>query len=158
MSLSIPEHDPRRSRWIPWVFVGAMLLVLVVNVGMVVSALTTFTGVTTGRAYDKGRAYNHVLEEAARQDALGWRGTVVVEARALRLAVQDRAGLPVAGRIEGVLHRPMDGLRLPLALAADAAGWSADLAAAQPGLWEVQATLTDAEGHRLDIRQRVVLR
>jgi nitrogen fixation protein FixH len=152
------EHDPRRSRWIPWVFVGGMLLVLVVNIGMVVSALSTFTGVTVGHSYDRGRAYNHVLAEAARQDALGWRATVAVEGRTLRLAVLDRAGLPVAGRLQGVLHRPMDGLRLPMALGADAAGWTADLAAAQPGLWEVQATLTDAEGHRLDIRQRVVLR
>lgn len=158
MSRSIPEHDPRRSRWIPWVFVGGMLLVLLVNVGMVVSALTTFTGVTTGRAYDKGRAYNHVLEEAARQDALGWRPTLAVAGRTLRLAVLDRTGQPVPGRVEGVLHRPMDGLRLPLALAAVAAGWTADVAAAQPGLWEAQVTLTDAEGHKLDIRQRVVLR
>ena len=158
MSLSIPEHDPRRSRWIPWVFVGGMLLVLAVNVGMVISALTTFTGVTTGRAYDKGRAYNHVLEEAARQDALGWRATVAVEARTLRLAVLDRAGQAVAGRVEAELHRPMDGLRLPLALSADGTGWTADVSAAHAGLWEAQATLTDAEGHRLDIRQRVVLR
>jgi nitrogen fixation protein FixH len=154
MSTRIPEHDPRRSRWIPWVFVGGMLLVLAVNVGMVAAALTTFTGVTTGRAYDKGRAYNHVLEEAARQDALGWRATVAVEGRTLRLAVLDRAGLPVAGRVQGVLHRPMDGLELPLTLLAG----TADLAAAQPGLWEARLTLTDAEGHRLDIRQRVVLR
>jgi nitrogen fixation protein FixH len=154
MSMTIPEHDPRRSRWIPWVFVGGMLLVLVVNVGMVVSALTTFTGVTTGRAYDKGRAYNHVLEEAARQDALGWRATVSAEGRRLRLVVLDRADQPVAGRIEGVLHRPMDGAELPLALV----GGIADVAAAPPGLWEVRLILTDAEGHRLDIRQRVVLR
>ncbi len=158
MSMSIPEHDPRRSRWIPWVFVGGMLLVLLVNVGMVVSALTTFTGVTTGRAYDKGRAYNHVLEEAARQDALGWRSIVAVEARTLRLAVQDRAGLPVPGRVAGGLHRPMDGLQLPLVLAADAAGWTAAVPETPAGLWEVRLTLTDAEGHRLDIRQRVVLR
>jgi len=152
--MSIPEHDPRRSRWIPWVFVGGMLLVLVVNLGMVAAALTTFTGVTTGRAYDKGRAYNHVLEEAARQDALGWRATVAMEARTLHLAVLDRAGQPVPGLVAGVLRRPMDGLELPLALA----GGVADVAAVPAGLWEARLTLTDAEGHRLDIRQRVVLR
>jgi hypothetical protein len=48
----------------------------------------------------------------------------------------------------------MDGLELPLTLLAG----TVDLAAAQPGLWEARLTLTDAEGHRLDIRQRVVLR
>ncbi len=159
MSMTLPEHDPRRSRWIPWVFVGGMLLVLVVNIGMVVSALTTFTGVTTGRAYDKGRAYNHVLEEAARQDALGWRATVAVEGQLLRVVVADRAAQPVAGRLEGVLRRPMDGQEVPLTPAATQPGtWAASLPALPAGQWEVRLSLTDAEAHRLDIRQRVVLR
>ena len=159
MSMTLPDHDPRRSRWIPWVFAGGMVLVLAVNIGMVVAALSTFTGVTTGRAYDKGRAYNHVLEEAARQDALGWRATVAAEAGVLRVVAADRAAQPVAGRLEGVLRRPMDGHELPLALASSQPGtWTAPLAEAQHGLWEVRLSLTDAEGHRLDIRQRLVLR
>jgi nitrogen fixation protein FixH len=86
----------RRSGWIPWVFVGAMLLVVAVNGVLVFAAVDTFTGVTVGKSYDKGRAYNHVLEEAARQDALGWQPQAALEGGALRLTVRDRAGQPVA--------------------------------------------------------------
>ena len=39
---------PRRSAWIPWVFVGGMLLVVAVNGVLIVAAVGTFTGVTTG--------------------------------------------------------------------------------------------------------------
>ena len=56
--------DPTRGRWIPWVFVGGMGLVIGVNAILVWFALTTFTGVTTPRAYDRGRTYNDVLAEA----------------------------------------------------------------------------------------------
>ena len=66
------DFDPKRSTWIPWVFVGGMALVVLVNLVLVYAALSTFTGVTTGKSYDRGRSYNQVLAEAARQDALGW--------------------------------------------------------------------------------------
>jgi nitrogen fixation protein FixH len=156
---AILDHDPRRGRWIPWVFVGGMLLVLVVNIGMVVSAITTFTGVTVGHSYDRGRAYNHVLAEAARQDALGWQASVAVQGATLRITVQDRAAAGVAGTLAGVLRRPLEGTDLPLALTAAGPGrWEAALPALAPGQWEVRATLTDAAGQRLDIRERVVLR
>lgn len=158
MSMTL-DHDPRRGRWIPWVFVGAMAVVLAVNVGLVMSAISTFTGVTEGHSYDRGRAYNHVLEEAARQDALGWKASVAVQGTTLRIAVQDRAAAGVAGRLEGVLRRPLEGTEVPLALAAAGPGaWDVALPALPHGQWEVRATLTDAAGHRLDIRERIVLR
>ena len=82
---------------------------------LIFAAIDTFTGVTTGRAYDRGRAYNHVLAEAARQDALGWTDGVTLSAGVLRVVVRDREGNPVAGRLEGVLRRPVEGTELPFA-------------------------------------------
>ena len=37
--------DPKRSRWIPWIFVGGMLLVVAVNAVLVFASVSTFTGV-----------------------------------------------------------------------------------------------------------------
>ncbi len=48
------------------------LSVFAANGIMVFYALSTFDGVETDDAYRKGRAYNHVLEADAAQDALGW--------------------------------------------------------------------------------------
>ena len=156
--MSATVSDPRRSRWIPWVFVGGMLLVVAVNAVLVVASVTTFTGVTQGQAYDRGRAYNKVLEEAARQDALGWRGAITADHRMLRVAVTDREGLPVAGRLDGVIRAPVEGVEIPLALLAAAPGrWQAALDLPRAGQWEARLTLTGAGGERLDLVQRLVI-
>ncbi|MBX9700670.1 MAG: FixH family protein, partial [Acetobacteraceae bacterium] len=148
----------RRSAWIPWVFVGGMLLVVAVNAVLVFAAISTFTGLTVSGAYDRGRTYNQVLAEAARQDALGWRTELVVEGGLLRVAVTDREGLPVPGRLDGVLRAPLEGIELPLQPIAIAPGrWQATLEAPRAGQWEARLTLTGAAGGVIDIRRRVVL-
>lgn len=153
------DFDPKRSTWIPWAFVGGMALVVVVNLVLVYAALSTFTGVTTGKSYDRGRSYNQVLTEAARQDALGWTTQVALEGRVLSVIAQDRDGLPLGGRVEGVLLRPLEGAELRLDFAAAGPGRFiafADLPAA--GQWEARLTLTGERGERRDIRQRLVVR
>ena len=149
--------DPRRSNWIPWVFVGGMGLVVLVNLVLVYAALSTFTGVTTPRSYDRGRDYNQVLAEAARQDALGWTAQVTLEGRVLAVTAQDRDGAPLGGRLEGVLRRPLEGAELRLACAAAGPGrFLAFAALPAAGQWDARLTLTGERGQRLDIRQRLV--
>lgn len=151
-------HDPRRSRWIPWAFVAFLTTVVVVNGIMVWFALTTFTGVTVPRAYERGRGYDQVLAEAARQDALGWSARVTFAGSTLRVAVTDRAGLPVPGRIDGAMLRPIEGDSVALAFAATGAGhWEAPLPALRAGQWEARLTLFGPDGAAFDIRQRAVM-
>ncbi len=153
--MSARNFDPSRGRWIPWVFVGLMLMVVVVNGGMAWVALSTFTGVTTPHAYDRGRTYNDVLAEAARQDALGWRGTVTLEGGVLRVRVADRAGAPVQGRLEGILQRPLTREATALEFSPAGAGvWQAEASPPLPGQWEARLTLHGREG-AFDIRARV---
>lgn len=153
----IQPFDPNRSRWIPWAFVGGMTLVVVVNVGLVFAALSTFTGVTTSQSFDRGRTYNRVLEEARAQDALGWQAQVSLAAETLSVVVTDREGRAVPGRLEGVLQRPLERTALPLEL--DAAGtgrFRAVVPGLAPGQWEARLTLHGAGGARLEIRSRVI--
>jgi nitrogen fixation protein FixH len=147
-----------RDRWIPWAFVGGMLLVVAVNAVLIFFALTTFTGVTTGKAYDRGRAYNHVIEAAARQEALGWRAEVTLRGADLVVTVADRDGAPLPGRIEGRLLRPLEGTTQPLDFSATAIGaFRAETGARQPGQWDAQLRFTGAGGQAIDIRQRLIL-
>jgi nitrogen fixation protein FixH len=153
------DFDPNRSRWIPWVFVGGMTVVILVNIVLVYAALSTFTGVYTSRSYDRGRTYNQVIAEAARQDALGWTTRVVLEGGVLSLVATDREGLPVGGRVEGVLHRPLEGSEVPLDFAA--AGHGRFIALAElpaAGQWEARLTLFGPQDGRLEIRQRLLVR
>ncbi|WP_237213789.1 FixH family protein [Falsiroseomonas oryziterrae] len=151
------DYDPNRSRWIPWAFVGAFAVIISVNMVLVYAALTTFTGVTTGKSYDRGRAYNEVLAEAARQDALGWQARVTLQDGVVSLLAHDREGLPLGGRVEGVLLRPLEGAELRLDFAAAGPGKFiafADLPGR--GQWEARLTLTNERGEHLDIRQRLI--
>jgi nitrogen fixation protein FixH len=161
MSDAMPagQPDPRRSRWIPWAFVGGMLTVVAVNVVLVYFAITTFTGVTIPHAYERGRGYDQVLAEAARQDALGWRATVMLEGGMLSVVVTDRDGRPVPGRVQGVLLRPLEGAALPLAFAPRGSGrWAAEVQPPERGQWEARLTLFGTQETPFDIRQRLVVR
>ena len=50
------------DRWIPWLFVGLFALVLVVNGSMIFVAFSTFPGLETTNAYQRGLAYNRQLD------------------------------------------------------------------------------------------------
>jgi nitrogen fixation protein FixH len=152
------DYDPKRGRWIPWVFVGGMALVVAVNAVFVWFAFSTFTGVTVPRAYERGRGYDQVLTEAARQDALGWRGDITLEAGVLRLAMQDRAHQPLHGRVEGVLQRPLEGVEVPLGFTATGNGrFAAQLEPLRAGQWEARLTFFDEAGTAFDLRKRFIL-
>jgi nitrogen fixation protein FixH len=131
--------------------------VVLVNLVLVYYAVSTFTGVTVQRAYERGRGYDTVLAEAARQDALGWRAEVTLTAGALAVAATDRDGRAIAGRLEGVLLRPLDGTELPLAFAPRGAGrWTAEALPPQRGQWEARLTLFGPNETPFDIRARVI--
>ncbi|NKC29538.1 FixH family protein [Falsiroseomonas selenitidurans] len=156
MSDILANEAARRSRWIPWVFVGGMALVVVVNAGLIFASISTFTGVTVGHSYDRGRTYNHVLDAAARQAALGWQGRVTLRDGVLDVQVVDRAGAPVAGQMTGLLLRPLQGTELPLVFRATGPGhFEAQAAPPLPGQWEARLRLTAAGGAVFDLRQRV---
>jgi nitrogen fixation protein FixH len=149
---------PRRSLWIPWIFVGGMLIVVAVNAVLVVASVSTFTGLTTNQAYDRGRAYNGVLAEAARQEALGWTAEIALAGPALTVAARDREGLPLHGRVSGVLRRPLEGTDLPLDFAGLGPGrWAAPVQPPKPGQWEARLTLTGPGGAVRELRQRVIV-
>ncbi|MDI3305598.1 MAG: FixH family protein [Acetobacteraceae bacterium] len=158
--MNAKTFQPRRGRWIPWVFVGGMALVIAVNGVLIAAAVSTFTGTTVGQAYDRGRTYNHILEEAARQRALGWSAEVAWADGRLTLQARDHTGapLPADTTITGILLRPLEGTELPLAFQPTGAGtWAAAASVPEPGLWEARLTLTRPDGSRLQVQRRLML-
>jgi len=144
-----PEPQARKSSWIPWVFVGAMLVVVVVNAIMVTFAVKTFTGLMVPKPFERGVAYNRVLEAQHRQDALGWTFTatfdVVGEGLDGRLALVARgaAGQPLDGlALEGVLARPVEAMApVPLYFTAEGNGrYAARVDVPKPGQWDLKVT------------------
>jgi nitrogen fixation protein FixH len=86
-----------RSRWIPYAFIAFFGVVLLANGAMIWIAFATWTGLETESAYQKGLAYNRVLDQARAQTALGWHVDLEFaqadeRAVAVKLALADRHG------------------------------------------------------------------
>ncbi|MCR6629948.1 MAG: FixH family protein [Magnetospirillum sp.] len=61
-----------RGWWYPYIFVGCFVVVVGVNAALAYFATSTFTGLETEGAYQKGLAYNDNIALAKAQEALGW--------------------------------------------------------------------------------------
>jgi nitrogen fixation protein FixH len=110
---TLPSEQPSRiDRWIPWMFVAFLAVVLVANGTLVAIALSTWTGLSTTNAYQKGLAYNQTLEAARAQAALGWQAELVFtqleEQRGrLDLFLKNAAGVPIErAEVRASLVRP----------------------------------------------------
>ncbi|MBI0537504.1 hypothetical protein D9599_18250 [Roseomonas sp. KE2513] len=156
---AIAAHPPARGRWIPWVFVAGFLVVIGVNAVLITAAVGTFTGTTTTGAYDRGLGYGAVLDEAARQKALGWKAEIARAGGAVVLTVRlpDGSPLPADASVTGTLQRPLDRTALPLGFQPSAPGtWRAAAEVPAPGAWEAVLTVTRG-ADRLERRQRLVI-
>ncbi len=62
----------RRDRLIPWYFAAGMGVVIFANACLIYFAVSTWSGLSADRAYQRGLSFNRAIAAAARQDALGW--------------------------------------------------------------------------------------
>lgn len=81
-----------RDKLIPWYFVLFFVVIIAVNAVMVTLALRTHTGMVTDHPYEKGLAYNHVVEAYHAQEKLGWNAVLSYEKGILHFTLRDRAG------------------------------------------------------------------
>lgn len=148
---ALPDETARKSAWIPWVFVGGMLLVVVVNAILIVAALKSWTGLVVSKPYERGIHYNEVLEAQAKQDALGWTFTIRFESVSgpldgrIVLVATGRDGAPMSDlRIDVPrMVRPVEVLP-DVELAFDYAGDGRYVSRAslpRPGQWDLKATV-----------------
>lgn len=170
--MALTEGSPRGKRadgwWYPWIFVGAMALVVVVNGIMVAIALGTWTGLETEGHYQKGLEYNRNLAAAEAQAALGW--TLTLEAAPiarddkrrtvdLRLAFADRDGRPLDGmKVSVVLMRATnEGFDREVHLDPIGDGiYGARAVLPLPGQWEVRVLARRGETEFQDLKRLVL--
>ncbi|MBX9633802.1 MAG: FixH family protein [Magnetospirillum sp.] len=95
----------QRGWWYPYIFVGGFLVVVAVNASMAYFATSTFSGISTDGAYQKGLAYNQNLAMARAQEALGWtvetKVKPIADTQAVKASIlvsyRDRDGKAVEG-------------------------------------------------------------
>lgn len=151
--------------WIPWIFVGCMAIVVLVNAGMVTAALSTYSGLAHRDAFGRGVAYNRVIENVERQERLGWKVDLQLGApRAgglhdVSVSLHDAMASPLSGaRISATFRRPVENTApLPLAFEERGMGrYEAGPLALRRGQWDVRVVVERA-GERYDHVQRVTV-
>ena len=128
-------------RWFPYYVAVGLGLVVLVNGGMVYTALRTFPGIAADGVFDRSNGYDQVLDDAKRQAALGWTVESGIDAGRPVVTMSDRAGRPINGlRIAGTARRPLGReAAVVIAFRATAPGrYVADRTLEARGQWELR--------------------
>ncbi len=133
----------KRSRgwWYPWIFVGGMTVVILVNAVMITLAVGTFPGIQTQDYYRKGLAYNETLAAAKSQKALGWKIETGINGGVVSATFTDRDGHPIQDLlVEAFLIRPThEGHDVAVILKTEGNGrYTAPVAVPLPGQWTLR--------------------
>ncbi|ABS63146.1 FixH family protein [Parvibaculum lavamentivorans DS-1] len=158
-----PKLTGRRTLML---FAGFFIVVFGMNGLMVFQALSTFDGVEVEGAYQKGRAYNHLLARMEAQEKLGWKAAIDVAPAsngdtALTVTFTDAAGAPLEGlAVHGTFWRPVAaGEDRRMSLTETAPGiYTAVFALAHSGNWLVRISGTGPQGETFTEEQRVFVR
>lgn len=120
----LPPPSPLTGKKVLFYFLAFFALFMSVNIIFMVTAERTHTGVVTEEAYQKGLEYNKVIEEANKQDRLGWTHRLVIRLdldnkRRVALRLKDANKRVLSGA--GVLvrfYRPVgkEGITLDITL------------------------------------------
>jgi len=147
--------------WFPWAVALSLLVVIIVNVGMMWAALSTFPGTAGADGFDLSNHYDHVLDQVAQQAAVGWSVQASVDAEAHpRIVLTDRAGAPLVGaRIQARAERPIGPAEATL-LTFQATGdgaYRAAQALPTPGQWDLLIS-AGVDGRTVNTTRRVIVR
>lgn len=83
---------PITGRHVFLITAGAFAVIIGANLTLAVNAVATFPGLEVKNSYVASQSFDR---DRAAQQALGWTVTAEVDDNLLRLAITDRAGLPV---------------------------------------------------------------
>lgn len=124
------------GRRVWWYFVAFFGFVAVVNAVMITLAIRTHSGVVTEHPYEKGLAYNHVVEAEQQQEALGWGASLYYKGGMLHFVLHDNKNHEIAcEKATAAFTRPtQQGMDFTVELQ----GADTPVAFPAKGLWEVR--------------------
>lgn len=161
--LSQSNKQAFRNPWvIGWILL--LLVVLIVNGGMIVTAFTTSPGLVKDDYYEQGRDYERTVQQLTEMRArLGWQvtmdsGTVVVgQPATLKIDVKGKQGESVTG-LKGhlQLYRPSDRNQDAIISIEEIEPglYQARYTVMLKGVWDLMLTLTQGED-RFTVEKRI---
>lgn len=140
---------PRPSdRFIPWYIVMFFVFQTVLFGWFTYIAQKTHTGVVTEQAYEKGLAYNDVIEKARQQDALGFSSVIEERDGKISFSLVDHEGRPVQdAKVMVTFFRPVhDGIDTTAEMIGRNGVYTSAVELSEPGLWEVRVNAKTSRG------------
>lgn len=157
--MTTPVTGPRPSdRFIPWYIVAFFVAQAMLFAWFTYVAKATYTGLVTEQAYEKGLAYNSIIEKAGAQAALGLNSKIEYGSGQVVFLLRDRDGRPVNGaKVTGILFRPVhDGMDVSFEMKEDNGAYRTAISPPEKGLWEVRLRAATAQGE-YQASQRIVV-
>jgi nitrogen fixation protein FixH len=151
--------------WYPFIFVAFFVVIIGVNGTMAYFATSTFSGLSTDHAYEKGIGYNRNIAMAKAQAEMGWKVDAAVTPAAVKgqadivLTYHDRDNRPVTGLdVNAILVRPTaKGSDQTVALSARAPGvYATTVALPLAGEWDADI-LAVGSGIAYQVQRRFIL-
>lgn len=138
-------ENRERGFWIPYTFFAMFAVIIAVNGSLVYWAVSSWPGLASDNHYERGLAYNEVLEAERQEAALGWGVQADLEAlddgrAALTLLLTGKDGQPLyPDSITARLLRPtVEGMDAEVELRRVAAGrYLGEAVLPQPGVWDL---------------------
>lgn len=135
-------------------FVMFFGFVAAVNAVMMTLAIRTHSGLVTDHPYEKGLAYNQVVQAEKEQEALGWKGTIDYKNGTLYFILQDKNTQPLQWKkARATIRRPtQSGMDFVVTLK----GEQTPIDFPEKGLWEVQVDAMHDGAHYQKSKRIVV--
>lgn len=146
-----------RSAWIPYAFVAGFAVVLSANGALIYAATRQSVNLVVDKPYERGLAYNQLLDEKHKQEALGWQVRAAMDHSILTVSVAAPGKDFSDATVEVLLQRPIEGDRIGPFAVPLVQGTAAIPVEARPGQWSVHITVKSGADH-LVTQQRLVLR
>lgn len=157
--------------WYPYIFVAGFAVVIAVNGALAYFATSTFNGLETKNAYEKGRLYNQTIALEEKQKALGWQLTLTSESKPheppgtgypadIVIQAVDRDGAALDGlTVHAEIRRPtVEGLDREVTLGRrDIGRYGSTVVLPEPGQWEVRVLATRGEDE-YRLRERIFVK
>ncbi|MDX1975904.1 MAG: FixH family protein [Rickettsiales bacterium] len=119
-----------------WYFVAFFGFVATINAVMVTLAIRTHSGMVTDHPYEKGLAYNRIVEAEQKQEAQGWKGRIDYHDNILSFMLRDKNNRSLsAEKMTATVTRPtQQGMDFSMELKSE----ETRIDFPQKGLWEVR--------------------
>ncbi|MEO5378606.1 MAG: FixH family protein [Magnetococcus sp. DMHC-6] len=158
MTQNTPFFPQKKRKLEPWpiAFFVFFAIIIAVNLTMIYLGKNSWTGVVTASAYEKGLAFNQIVQAQKAQDQLHWQLKLehndfqAGKDQKILLSLRDQEGNPIQkASIDGLLYRPtQEGFDQTFQLQVDPVSglYSGQITIPQPGKWDIKIHAVAADG------------